>query len=62
MELRAEVTEENAISAPFKTRQMEYNIENVEQLEYLGVTVTNNGQEGKEIDKRNFRGKRTLEN
>lgn len=39
-------------------RNQEYTIEKVEQIEYLGVTLTNRGDEEKEIEKRLAKGSR----
>lgn len=51
MEMAADVTEENR-SIKFTSKYKEYNIENVDWKVYLDVTITNNGKEGEEIDKR----------
>ncbi|XP_072389662.1 uncharacterized protein [Diabrotica undecimpunctata] len=51
MQMRSEITEHNKF-VKLKTRGKDYKIENVSQFEYLGVTITNKGDEEKEIEKR----------
>lgn len=50
MQMRTEIAARNKY-VRFKLKAGQYGIENVNQFEYLGIRVTNDGQEGNEIQK-----------